>query len=85
MHGPSAEKRARVHASGLFWFSDSDSLSECLEKARFYEPFLQCSNAATESSQSYQLDGEKEGWLFLFPFLCLFPTTGRLKQFAGTK
>ena len=31
MHGPSAEKRARVHASGLFWFSDSDSLSEFLE------------------------------------------------------
>ena len=59
MHGPSAEKRARVHASGYF---GSLILILCLnvQKARFYEPFLQCSNAASDSSQPYQLDGQKE-------------------------
>ena len=39
-----------------------------VQKARFYEPFLQCSNAATESSQSYQLDVGERRVAILIPF-----------------
>ena len=67
-----ALKNARVSTRQDYFGSLILILCLNVQKARFYEPFLQCSNAATESSQSYELDGEKEGWLFVFPFLCLF-------------
>ena len=81
-----ALKNARVSTRQDYFGSLILILCLNVQKARFYEPFLQCSNAATESSQPYQLDGEKEGWLFLFPFLCLFPkTTWDELKVAGTK
>lgn len=63
-----ALKNARVSTRQVYFGSLILILCLNVQKARFYEPFLQCSNAATESSQSYQLDEGKEGWLFLFPF-----------------
>lgn len=81
-----ALKNARVSTRQVYFGSLIAILCLNVQKARFYEPFLQCSNAATESSQSYQLDEGKEGWLFLFPFLCVYPkTTWNELKVAGTK
>ena len=55
-----ALKNARVSTRQDYFGSLILILCLNVQRAWFYEPFLQCSNAATESSQSYQLDlGER--------------------------
>lgn len=56
-----ALKNARVSTRQDYFGSLILILYLNVQKTRFYEPFLQCSNAAIESSQPYQLDGGKEG------------------------
>ena len=56
-----ALKNARVSTRQDYFGSLILILCLNVQRAWFYEPFLQCSNAATESSQSYQLNGGKKG------------------------